>query len=158
VRVFYGRSVTSIEFRRVDVTSGASRHRTIEPYVGGRSLIDLVKRVELPAATKAGEPTLAGAYHGLRHTPKIAWPSRHYLGEPVLSWFDDGDTVLLGCVCGDWGCRPLTARVTVRGDRVGWDDFRQGHRSWSYDDLGPFWFHLQDYETALRGTAIDQHG
>ena len=72
---------------------------TLVPHLSGVPLPDLVRRAELPFARGEGKPDLAGSYVGL---PKdeVCWPSRHYLGNPVLSWFGDGDTVLLGCGCG----------------------------------------------------------
>jgi hypothetical protein len=71
----------------------------------------------------------------------------------VLSWFEDGDTVLLGCECGEWGCWPLTARVEIGDGVVRWTGFRQGHRDWDLSALGPFEFELEQYMTALRRTA-----
>jgi hypothetical protein len=145
--------VHNIEFRIVEVTRQRDPVRTIEPHVDGRSLIEIVKAVELPAATEGREPDLAGAYYGLTLTDEVAWPSRHFLGEPVLQWFADGDTVLLGCQCGDWGCWPLTANVAIEGTQVVWDGFRHGHRDWSYAGFERFVFDADQYEAALRRTA-----
>jgi aminoglycoside phosphotransferase (APT) family kinase protein len=92
--------------------------------------VELVRSIELPAARRERNPDLAGDYAGLR-TDMVRWPSRHYLGHPVLSVFGDGDTVLLGCGCGDWGCWPFTAIVTVEHDTVTWSGYRTGHRDWA---------------------------
>lgn len=100
---------------------------TVMPYAGGRSLREHARRVELPQARRDGNAALAGKYLGL-HAERVRWPGRHFLGEPAESWFGDGDTILLGCVCGDWGCWPLTARVEVDDALVRWTGFRHGHR------------------------------
>ncbi|SCG64664.1 hypothetical protein [Micromonospora humi] len=107
-----------IEFRTVEQDCGlGGLHPSLVPYLNGVSLPDLVGRIELPFARRAGTPALAGSYAGLLSS-EVWWPSRHHLGDPVLSWFGDGGTVLLGCACGDWGCWPLTATVTVGQDTV----------------------------------------
>ena len=116
-------------------------------------LRDLAREVERPAALADGQPDLAGGYDGLYAGKKVRWPSRHFLGEPALSWFDDGDTVLLGCDCGEWGCWPLTAAVEIVSGEVRWSGFRQGHRDWDLSALGPFEFKLAHYEDALHRTA-----
>jgi hypothetical protein len=94
-----------------------------------------------------GNAGLAGNYAGLAIGPEL--PASHYLGEPVETWFGDGDTVLLGCVCGDPGCWPLTARVTVSESTVTWSGFRTGHRDWDLSTVGPFTFERPAYEAAL---------
>lgn len=143
-----------VEFRVVEEKRPArdAPVRTVVPYLNGRSLIDLAHRVEAPAAARAGNPDLAGSYTGLG-LADIAWPSGHFSGAPVLSWFGDGDTVLLGCTCGEWGCWPLTARVTVDEESVVWAGFRHGHRDWDYDRLGPFRFARGQYQAALAAVA-----
>jgi len=133
-----------IEFRTVE--------RTLVPFLNGVPLGDLVRGVELPFARREGSPDLAGRYAGLAGD-EVRWPSRHYLGDPVRSWFGDGDTVLLGCVCGDWGCWPFTAVVTVADDMVTWSGYRTGHRDWDYRELRDISFDRVQYEEALRETT-----
>lgn len=118
-----------------------------------RALRDLARVVERPFAAAEGKPELAGSYAGLIADDRIRWPSRHFIGEPAEQWFYDGDTVLLGCVCGEAGCSPLTAHVLVRPTTVEWRDFRTGHRPWDLSALGPFEFDRSQYETALAETA-----
>jgi hypothetical protein len=84
---------------------------------------------------------------------EVRWPRRHYLGDSALSWFGDGDTVLLGCRCGDWGCRPFTAIVTVAEHTMSWSGYRTGHRDWDYRQLREVTFDRIQYEEALRATA-----
>ncbi len=76
------------------------------------------------APRPAGErnPDLVGSHTELIDD-FVRWPSRHDSGEPVLTWFGDGDTVLLGCTCGEWGW-PFTAIVTVGPDIVRWSGYR----------------------------------
>lgn len=136
----------SIEFRVTDQEYGTGRHRGVLPVIDGVSLVVLARRVEEPAADAEGHPDLAGSYAPL---VSEGLPREHFLGRPYLSWFDDGDTVLLGCTCGDWGCWPLTAMVRVDARFVHWSHFRTGHRDWDLGDLGPFRFERRAYERAL---------
>lgn len=140
--------VDVVEFRLESEELGAGPATVVNLYVNDVRLQDLVRRVEQPYADADGEPSLAGEYAGLATGPQL--PAEHYLGEPVETWFDDGDTVLLGCVCGSPGCWPLTARVTVAEDAVTWRDFRNGHRDWDLGSVGPFTFERKAYEEALR--------
>jgi hypothetical protein len=145
--------VQSIEFRTVRSESGAGASAdVVVPYLGGVSLIEWLRRVERPSASRDGQPDLAGSYLGL-FDGSVRWPSRHYLGEPVISWFGDGDTVLLGCVCGEPGCWPFTALVTVDADVVTWSGYRTGHRDWDYSAMPELVFDRRQYEQALRATA-----
>ncbi|MCY1144142.1 hypothetical protein OWR29_39630 [Actinoplanes sp. Pm04-4] len=141
-----------IEFRTVEEELGIGVLTTLMPYLNGVPLRDLVRRAELPFARREGKPDLAGSYAGLVGQ-EVRWPSWHYLGKPVLSWFGDGDTVLLGCVCSDWGCWPFTAMVTVTEDAVTWSGYRTGHREWDYRELRDFAFDRHQYEQALCATA-----
>lgn len=119
--------------------------------VNGRRLEDLARVVEMPYAIAEDNPGLAGDYDPLGLSD-IGSDRDHFLGRPVATWFEDGDTVLMGCPCGDWGCWPLTVRVDVTDATVRWHDFRTGHREWDLSGLGPFVFDRRDYEGAL--TAI----
>ncbi|TDB82343.1 hypothetical protein [Micromonospora sp. KC721] len=142
-----------IEFRTIERELGVGGLLpTLVPYLNGVALPDLVRRVELPSARREGNPDLAGGYAGLLKD-EVCWPSRHYLGDPVLSHFGTGDTVLLGCVCGEWGCWPFTAIVTVTADRVAWSGYRTGYRDWDYRELRDIAFDRSQYEQALRATA-----
>lgn len=141
-----------IEFRTIEEELGAGVRPTLVPYLNGASLPDLVRKAELPFARREGNPDLAGRYAGLLGE-EVRWPGGHYLGSPVRSWFDDGDTVLLGCVCGDWGCWPFTALVTVDEETVTWSGYRAGHRDWDYRELRNITFSRIQYEEALQATA-----
>jgi hypothetical protein len=140
--------VDVVEFRADhEELGGRGPFAVINLLINGTKLQDLVRTVEQPYANAEGNPSLAGSYAGLAVGP--ASSAIHFLGEPVEIWFGDGDTVLLGCVCGEPGCWPLTARVTVSDTTVTWSDFRTGHRDWDLSALGPFTFDRRAYETSL---------
>ncbi|MEV3939140.1 hypothetical protein AB0K52_24580 [Glycomyces sp. NPDC049804] len=121
--------------------------------VDGVRLQELARRVELACATDEEEAEIAGGYDGLTPLHEVCWPSRHFLGEPALSATDDGDTVLLGCDCGLWGCWPLVARVEVAAATVTWRDFKNPYReAWDLSGIGPFEFQRAQYEASLRAT------
>lgn len=103
----------------------------------------------MPHAVAEHKPYLAGDYEPLALCD-IGSDRTHFLGHPVATWFEDGDTVLLGCPCGEWGCWPLTVRVELTDATVRWHDFRTGHRDWDLSGLGPFVFDRPDYEAALQ--------
>jgi hypothetical protein len=145
------RRVNEVEFRVVERVLADEPARVVGIWVDRVPLAELARRVEVPSAKAEGKPDLAGSYEGLSARDDILWPSRHFLGKPRLSAFDDGDTVLLGCLRGDWGCWPLVADVAVAEDSVTWSRFRNGHRAtWDLGDLGPFVFARTQYEAALR--------
>jgi len=135
-------------------TRGTDSLRTVEPVVNGIPLRELAAAAEAAAAASDGRPELAGAYAGLHDGDELKWPSKHFLGRPELQWFEDGDTVLLGCTCGEWGCWPLTAQVGIDDAAVSWSGFRNGHRDWDLSGLGPFAFERAQYEAAL-GKPVD---
>jgi hypothetical protein len=151
--------MNSIEFtivpaREAGVGTLSEGRQSLAITVDGTPLIELARRAELDDARADGRPDLAGAYANLISLDRICWPSRHFLDEPVLVWFDDGDTVVAGCTCGDYGCWPLCVQVEVTPEHVVWRDFRNGHRqNWDLSALGPFVFSRADYERALRQAA-----
>jgi hypothetical protein len=133
--------------------TGAHSIATI--WINGRDLIDWVREVEAPFASRDGHPDQAGQYVGLP-AAEIFLPSRHLLGEPCRrhGW-GSGKIPVLGCECGESGCWPLLVCITVGQGTVTWSEFEQPHRRegsrshWRYDQLGPFVFDRQQYETAL---------
>jgi hypothetical protein len=143
--------VDRVEFRVGRHGGGTGDVETIVPFVDGRALPDLLRVVESPFAAREGRPSLAGAYAGL-DADAVRWPSRHYLGEPVLR-LDGSSTVLLGCTCGDWGCWPFAADVRVDGRTVTWTGYRHGSRDWDYRACRTFTFLRAEYEHAVIATA-----
>ncbi|HEU4561888.1 MAG TPA: hypothetical protein VFS20_28945 [Longimicrobium sp.] len=101
--------------------------------------MERVRAVELPQATADGQPDVAGSYAWLAADQWTEFPD-----------FDgDRRVAVLGCVCGVAECWPLLVRITRRGGTVTWSDFRQPHRGWTYDRLGPFTFRESDYDRAF---------
>jgi len=121
--------------------------------VDERDLAELVREVELPHARAEGAPGIAGAYAGLAPSWFKGGLRAHFLGGDGsdLACGSREKTVLLGCDCGEPGCWPLMARVSVEDDAVVWSDFEQPHRrgAWSYEGFGPLRFEREQYERAL---------
>lgn len=137
--------VNRIEFRVQPEDLDSGPVDVLNLYVDGSRLPDLIRPYEQPFADAEGKPMLAGQYVGLI---RRGLTGRHFLDKPVQTWFGDGDTILLGCTCGEAGCWPLTAHVEV-GPRVVWRNFRTGHRKWDLAAFGPFEFDRSQYEAAL---------
>ncbi|MFG2909188.1 hypothetical protein ACGF13_29490 [Kitasatospora sp. NPDC048286] len=63
-------------------------------------------------------------------------------------------TPVLGCECGEWGCWPLMASITVESDHVTWDSFEQPHRkARDYSGFGPFHFDRHQYDDAVKALS-----
>lgn len=141
-----------VEFEYKPFKNGSYSSAHIQIWVNGQKLQALAKSVEQPCADAEGNPKLAGDYQ-----PLALWDINddrsHFLGRPVARWFEDGDTVLMGCPCGEWGCWPLTVDVAVTDTSVHWRHFRNGHREWDLSALGPFEFDRLAYERALNADA-----
>jgi hypothetical protein len=128
---------------QVEPVGGA---QALTPYIGGASLVDLVATYE---SDHHYEP--AGGYAGLitAHS-SFGDLSRYYEARETRQWPRPEHVWLLGCDCGEVGCWPLTARVTVTTDSVTWSDFEQEHRpSWDYKGFGPFAFVREQYANAV---------
>lgn len=133
----HGPRMRSIEFRLVP--GGSPDRPQIQIVIDGRDLMEHVRAVELPQATADGQPDLAGSYSWLAVDEWVENPE----------FDDEGRIAVLGCECGVVACWPLMVRITRRGGTVTWSDFRQPHRDWTYDQLGPFTFRESDYDRAV---------
>lgn len=122
--------------------------------VDGVSLAKLVADVEAPSAAAEGHPDLAGSYAGLAVWACPSDLERHFLGgdESHLHCGPHDKTVLMGCECGEAGCWPLMATISVQDDIVRWSSFEQPHRRgrWSYGDFA-LDFDRPQYCAALLG-------
>jgi hypothetical protein len=130
--------------------------KQIKIEVNGVELPELVREAELPSAREDDEEEMAGNYIGLVAGFLSIDLAGQFLGGQGTPMFEDsgGKTALLGCGCGEVGCSPLMARITVTDDTVSWEDFEQPTRpDWSYEGFGPFTFERAQYERALM--AID---
>ena len=99
---------------------------------------------------------MAGNYIGLVAGYMRIDLAGQFLGGQGTPMFEgDGErTALLGCGCGEVGCSPLMARITVTDQTVTWDDFEQPTRpDWDYEGFGPFSFDRAQYERALMAIA-----
>ena len=116
-------------------------------YIDGRSLIEMVREVELPYALAEGSTDIAGSY---------AWLDIDTLNSNILNLprnynVEEEKATLLGCPCGEDLCWPFSVRIKNEGDKIVWTDFEQSHRNkesdnyWSYDGLEPFIFDLEQY-------------
>jgi hypothetical protein len=140
--------VSTVEFlvRRI---GGEDGHvAVVVPLVDGTELATLVTDFE---AAQGYEP--AGGYDGV--TPAFISNleiARHLLGEPS----DQGATEVLSCQCGEWGCWPLLASITVADGEVTWSAFAQPHRrDRDYRAFGPFRFDEHQYRAAVTQAAAD---
>ncbi|QYN26369.1 hypothetical protein K1T34_37645 [Amycolatopsis sp. DSM 110486] len=124
----------------------------IVPRIDGVLLTELIDAFEI----SAGMHPAGDAYGGLipeffRFGPM----DEHFHGRSTRAM--GPKTPVLGCECGEWGCWPLMADITVTDDLVTWRDFEQAHRTTrDYTGFGPFTFTRQDYDAALRAltTAV----
>jgi len=121
----------------------------VVPIIDGKSLISILKEVELPFAKSEGSPSIAGAYDGV---PKdiVKLPSEHLLGKPKRRYSYEGKSSVLECNCGESGCWSFITKVEVDEKKVRWSNFEQIHRpNWKYEAIGEFIFDRQQYEQAL---------
>lgn len=126
---------------------GSRVTQTVSIVINETPLVDLARVVEAPFAKAEGKPDLAGDYSPLLLED---FRDRHgLLSRPASTWFEDGDTVLMGCPCGEWGCWPLTVMIDVTDSSVTWSRFRNGHRDWDLRTLGPFVFERSAYDEAI---------
>ena len=119
--------------------------------VNGTDLVELVRQAELPSAQADEEAELAGTYLGLVPGYIRMDLAGQFLGGSGTWLYSEGEgkTALLSCNCGEVGCSPLLARVTVDEDTVTWDEFEQPTRpDWDYEGFG-FTFERSQYEQAL---------
>lgn len=130
---------------------------TIQPFGGTVAVIPLVDGTffsEMIAGFEREqhfEP--AGGYGGL--IP--AWFKYGPLDRYFLAEFEKdsyfarmGRVYLLGCQCGEVGCWPLLARISVGGESVTWDSFEQPHRKErDYSGLGSIVFDARQYREAV---------
>ncbi len=121
------------------------RCKELHILINGKSLIDLVRPVELPFAEREGEPERAGRYGWLSDV------------ECEIQRLQTEECTVVGCNCGIPDCWPLTTRVSLAEDIVCWSRFQNWHRvkgcvsEWDHSALGPFVFDRHQYEAAVRG-------
>lgn len=133
----------NFKWKRVQYDIDNEPTMTCQVFINDRSLIDIVKQVELPMARVNDEEAIAGGYAPL--TIEDLYESIN---------ISDGDDkakegVLLGCSCGSVECWPLYVKIEQSENLVIWHGFRNPHRNWGYGKLGPFVFDKKQYKYAL---------
>ncbi|WP_198303494.1 hypothetical protein [Cellulomonas sp. PSBB021] len=120
------------------------------PSIDGASLIDMVRAFEQVRGF-----TPAGGYAGIIPAHfQFGDLADYYLGTASRLWPRDGHLWVLGCDCGEVGCWPLEAEITVSDQSVWWCNFSQPHRpAWSYAGFGPFVFDRRQYENAVAASV-----
>jgi hypothetical protein len=125
------------------------------PCIDGVSLADLVTAFE----RSRGYDDPAGGYAGIvpSHFRLGSLPG-YFLGQAKPP--EGGhqcEIFALFCECGEAGCWPLVAHVSLSKDQVIWKHFSQPHRpKRDYSAFGPFNFDRLQYEQAVvRATSFN---
>ena len=119
--------------------------------IDGTPLAELVAEYEEEIAAD-----VVGGYRGIIPERVSCHPlSAYFLGQPESQyWRSIGKIALLGCQCGESGCWPLYATVSVGRRVVQWSDFEQPHRrDRDYSGFGPFVFNRRQYEAETEGMS-----
>jgi hypothetical protein len=130
--------------------SGATE---VVPVVDGQELTDLIHAFEKGADMESRDVSYGGLIPAnFRFGPL----HRHFLAGEGAFVNEEGKVPLLGCECGEWGCWPLLASITVDEDGVVWSNFGQPYRpERDYSGFGPFRFDRAAYERALEDLERD---
>lgn len=139
-------------------TAGPST--VVSIFINDINLIDIVKGIELPYATKEGTPEIAGSYSGLYAFQ--LWDEMLKVRKPQSEFPPE----VLGCECGSPGCWPLSLKITDKGNAIVWSDFDNPYRTnlpvpndnWDYSKLGPFCFDKEQYETEMKTLRQGYYG
>ena len=120
----------------------------VVPIIDDKSLISILKDIELSFAKKEGSSKIAGGYAGLPIS-LVRSPSVYFYGGETQR--TDGKTVLLICECLCGGCWDFVAEIEVKERKIIWKNFEQIHRrNWSYTELGIFEFDKEQFVNALK--------
>lgn len=133
-------------------------YKEVKMLIDGIDLIEILKKFELPFATRENHADIAGAYSGI---PTEYITSDQLLGKCNLFYGDNSNKVpVLECECGCEGCWPFAVKITETDSSIIWSDFEQPHRSdeeiqpiWDYSDLCPFEFDKTQYIEELNKLA-----
>ena len=123
--------------------------------INGVDLIEIVRKVELPFATKEGVPQIAGSYSG-----QCPYELFYELEEKdnEKSRLCDTPPEVLCCTCGCPGCWPLYVVIKKTENTVTWSKFRNPFRTecenpdhvWDYTELRSFCFDRKQYENEMK--------
>ena len=118
----------------------------VVPRIDGTALTELIDAFE----TAAGMRPAGGVYGGLIPQYYRFGPMEDHFHGRSIRGTTEAKTPLLGCECGEWGCWPLLARITVTAGLVVWDSFEQPHqKKRDYTTFGPLQFDRRQYDEAL---------
>lgn len=134
-----------ISFDVHTIPSGAA---SIVPVIDGITLIDLVTAYE----AERGYTDPLGGYGGIIPDYMHYGPIDDYFAARGASLCrqPNGAQYVLGCHCGEVGCWPLTAAVSLISEGYEWSRFLNSCRpARDYSDFGPFVFERAGYDRAL---------
>jgi len=139
-------------FDKIDFDLVAGGPTQLVPVINGISLIDLVASFERSQGRDSGR--YAGLLVEHFQSPLVtrAYPGSGSVEGAIDAWAHGRGPVteVLACECGEIGCWPLDAEVTVDDGSVIWHGFSQPHRpAWDYSDFGPFRFEQAPYDRAV---------
>jgi hypothetical protein len=137
-------STLAFDVRHRDEHNGLAE---VVPVVDDTELTDLIHAFEKETGFETRDVSYGGLIPGnFRFGPMAG----HFLAMEGAFVNEERKVPLLGCDCGEWGCWPLLALVTVGGDRVTWSRFEQPYRrERDYSGFGPFHFDRRQYGHAL---------
>lgn len=110
----------------------------VEIYLNGVELIEILRVIEVPYASKEGHPNLTGAYGHI--TPEELCKN--------LTEYETEVELLCCSGCGDSGCWSILIDIEKDADYVYWKAFKHNHREWKYDIS--YQFDREAYEKELR--------
>ncbi len=142
---------------------------TINIYINGKNLIDLVDQVENSYRASPEDGMRSQSYIGLHAG------YRRDFAEEFLGHKNRPRSVLLTCTCLEELCNSIVAKITVSADTVTWSEIRSPFLGaetglWvdmdgsentdgcpiNYSALGPFVFDREQYLNALDELKIDK--
>ena len=140
-----------LEFVVENKQNDSFQFKSVRILINETDLIDMLRKYELPFATKEGSPTIAGGYSGI--DPESLFK---YLTNPDEDDLDDfGRVSILECECGCQGCWPMNVKIETQDGKILWTDFEQPHRNaeshnhWDYSKFGQFEFDKRHYDELL---------
>ena len=119
---------------------------SVDIFINGEDLIEILKAYELPHAIKKSHPDLAGQYMGIGSQELFERLSKP--GQDKIIFICNG--------CGEEGCWPMIMDIQENEHAVTWSHFRQPHRGstskasyWNYSGFPTFTFDKVKYEAAI---------
>lgn len=122
--------------------------RTVVPEIDGVSLIQRLDVFDDCPPEKAGK-RYGGIVPSYFHYGDLFG---YFLGINDRQWPETGAAWVLGCDCGDVGCRPFKVGIELTQEAVTWAVVPRMHPNGLLEDqvLGPFEFDRHQYESAVR--------